>query len=464
MGAFHRFRAALLIAWLVGLFASPRAARAAVLQPVTELRLANGLRVVISPDPTSADVTIVVRYEVGASDEPSGLDGIAHLVEHLMFDGSRHVPSGEFWKILERAGATNINGETAVDATTYHETVPPDRLELALWLESDRMGYHLDRVDEAALARVRAAVQNEYKDRTIDQPLGAVPALMFAELFPPWHPYSHRGGMPATIAAITLADARAFLGTWYGPSNATLVIAGNTQVTATAALVQRYFGSLPARRPPARPSMPALEPLSSVVLRVEAGVTREEVRMAWVTPRLLALGDLELDLVAAILAARDGWLQRRLLVRDGIATRVTAGQDSKRLASVFQIQAIVAPGHTSAEVVAIVDDTLARFDRALTTADVDRGQRAWYNAKLFSLESNFAFGLRLGALAARVPSGPLPSFYDGDLAMYAAIGPEAVRRAVRAFLGRTHRVVVTSHPTRGRPQAGVLRSREEVAP
>jgi predicted Zn-dependent peptidase len=455
-------RALLLIAWAFGVLIRALPARAAVMQPVTELRLANGLRVAISPDATSADVTVAIRYEVGYKDEPSGLDGLAHLVEHLMFDGSRHVASGEFWQLLERAGATNINGETGVDATVYHETVPPDRLELALWLESDRMGYLLDRVDEASLARARVAIQNEYKDRIIDQPLGAVHALMLAELFPAWHPYSHRGGSPATHAAITLADARAFFGTWYGPSNATLVIAGNTQVAAAAALAQRYFGSLPARRPPTRPSLPALDPLSPVVLRVEAGVTREEVRMAWVTPPILAPGDLELDLVAAILVARDGWLHRFLFGSQAIATRVSVREDSRRLASVFHIDVVVAPGHTSGEAIAIIDDTLARFERGLTTADVERAQRAWYNAKLFGLESNLAFGFRLAALAARLPSSPLPSFYDGDLAQYAAIGPDAVRRTVRAFLGRSHRVVVTAHPTRGRPQTGVLRSREEA--
>jgi predicted Zn-dependent peptidase len=456
-------RALLFIACASGLLMGALPARAAVMQPVTELRLANGLRVIISPGPTSPDVTVVIRYEVGHSDEPSGLDGIAHLVEHLMFDGSRHVASGEFWQLLERSGATNINGETAVDATTYHETVPPDRLELALWLESDRMGYLLDRVDEAALARARAAIQNEYKDRVIDQPLGVVPALMLAELFPPWHPYSHRGGKPATHAAITLADARAFFGTWYGPANATLVIAGNVQVAAAAALAQRYFGSLPARRPPTRPSLPALDPLSPVVLRVEAGLTREEVRMAWVAPRLLAPGDLELDLVAAILVARDGWLHRRLFGSDAIATHLVVREDSRRLASIFRIEVAVAPGHTSGEVIAIIDDTLARFEHGLTTADVERAQRAWYNAKLFGLESNLAFGLRLAAFAGRLPGRPLPSFYDGDLAQYAAIGPDAVRRTVRAVLGRSHRVVVTAHPTRGRPQSGVLRLREEVA-
>jgi hypothetical protein len=198
------------------------------------------------------------------------------------------------------------------------------------------------------------------------------------------------------------------------------------------------------------------------VLRVEAGLTREEVRMAWVAPRIHTPGDLELDLVAAILSTRDGWLHRRLFGAHAIATHLVVREDSRRLASVFRIEVTVAPGHTSGEVIAIIDDTLARFEHGLTTADVERAQRAWYNAKLFGLESNLAFGLRLGALASRLPERPLPSFYDGDLAQYAAIGPDAVRRTVRAVLGRSHRVVVTAHPTRGRPQSGVLRLREEA--
>jgi predicted Zn-dependent peptidase len=144
------------------------AAGAQVARAVSEFRLANGLRVVVSPDPASADVSVLVRYDVGARDDPSGLTGLAHLSEHLMCDSTKHVPLGQLQRLLQGAGATNINGETAIDWTMYHETLPLDRLDLALWLESDRMGYQLEHIDEAALARDRAAVLNEYRDRVTD--------------------------------------------------------------------------------------------------------------------------------------------------------------------------------------------------------------------------------------------------------------------------------------------------------
>jgi predicted Zn-dependent peptidase len=455
-------RAHLFIAVVAALCLVAPAARAQVARAVSDFRLANGLRVVVSPDPASADVSVAVRYDVGARDDPSGLTGLAHLSEHLMCDSTKHVPLGQLRRLLERAGATNINGETAIDWTLYHETLPPDRLDLALWLESDRMGYQLEHLDEAALVRDRAAVLNEYRDRVTDVPRGRVGEFMSAALFPSWHPYHHDGGTPASINAITLSDVRAFLGTWYGPANATLVVAGNVQPATVAALAARYFGALPARRPPVRPTLPALDPLEATVLHVEASVTREEVVMGWVTPPFDAPGDVELDLVAAVLTAPDtGWLTRRLVADVPIATRVASRQSSKQYASVFTIEAVVAPGHTTREVIGVIDDTLARFEASMTAADVQRAERAYYNARLFSLESSFAWCTRIGS---RLPFGPLPASFDGGLAKYAGVSPEAVRRAARAYLDRSRRVVLMVHPARYVPVSGVLRSRSAEAP
>lgn len=423
---------------------------------VDDTRLANGLRVLICPSPVSSDVSIQVRYAAGARDDPGNLEGLAHVAEHLSFMGSRHVAAGEHERRLEQVGATNINGATSMDATVYVETVPAERLALALWLESDRMGYLLDRADEAALTRSRPAVLNEYRERVTDGLLGAVPEMVLAELFPKWHPYRHLPiGTDASIRRIQLADARAFLGTWYAPGNATLAIAGRVDPAEARALVQRYFASLPPRAPPQRPVLPALPPPDPAVLYVAANVTRAEVRVSWLTPARDAAGDAELEIAAAILAERgSGWLQRRL---GNAAGWVGATQESRDLASVFSIRVVVTEGHRPVDVMAAIDDALAGFDRGIAEADLRRAQVGWFDEKLFRLE---AIASWTAQLAAAAPERPSMGFFDGDLARYSTITPDRVRWAVRTCLGRAHRVITVVVPVHGTPNRGVLVRRQ----
>ncbi|APR78227.1 zinc protease [Minicystis rosea] len=236
---------------------APRVARADIARPVVDQRLANGMRLIVSPDPGAADVTVHLRYDTGSRDEPPGLEGMAHLVEHLMFLGTRHAPGNSVFQLLERAGATNINGTTSSDATTYYETLPPERLELALWLESDRMAHALRDVDAAKLDTARAEVQNEHQMRVASQPLGALHPYTHAALFPSWHPYAYLPvGTLASIQRITAADARAFANTWYGPDNATLVITGKVDPSTARALAEKYFGTLPRARRRSAPRSP----------------------------------------------------------------------------------------------------------------------------------------------------------------------------------------------------------------
>jgi len=448
----RRLLAALIA--LVALLVAARSARADVARPVHGRRLANGLRVVVSPDPSAAEVSIVVRYDAGARDEPDGRDGLAHLVEHLMFTGSKHVPRGKLAELLEQAGATSVNGVTSADDTIYLETLPPERLELGLWLESDRMGYLLDRADEAAFERARAEVINEHHDSVLEQPLGNVPGFLHAELFPAWHPYHHlTGGTAATLRALTLADARSFVGTWYGPGNAVVAIAGKVDPVAAIALVERYFGTLPARPPPARPALPALPRRPTRTLTVGASVTRAEVDVAWITPPLGAPGDAELDLAAALLAGDGtGWLERALLGPPRLCSSVRAAQRSSAAASVFQISAVAVEGHSLNEVLVAVQRAMGRFDNAMG-ADLQRVKTAFYNRKLFALDSTLAWA---AALAMEPPPGPFPARFDAHLARYAGITPDDVRQAVRAHLGRLPAVFVLSGATPGMPVAGKL--------
>jgi zinc protease len=453
-----------LAALLVALIAA-RPARADVARPVHQQRLANGLRLVVAPDASGVEVSVLVTYDTGARDEPAGLEGLAHLVEHLMFLGSRHVPPGAFARALEQAGTTNLNGVTTLDGTRYFETLPPERLELALWLESDRMGYGLDRLDEATLARAKAEVLNERRERVVETPLGGVTGMMYAQLFPEWHPYHHLPvGDPTSIARITLADARAFVSTWYGPANAVVVIAGNVEPAAAAALVERYFGTLPPRAPPVRPPLPALTSHVTRLLTVGASVTRSEVRLAWVTPAFGAPGDAELDLAAAILVNRGaGWLEKLLFRAPRLCSNIVIGQRSLELASVFEINATVADGVGTREVMTEVLHrirlALEQFDQGVADADIQRARVGWQTTKLFGLESTLG---RAESIRSAMQLGPLADVFGGQGDRFTNISPAAVRSAVHTFLGWPWAAVLAT-PTLGKPLSGEILAYREVS-
>lgn len=449
------------LALLVGV---ARPARAQLSRPIFERRLANGLRVVVCPDPAGSDVSLVVRYDVGSRDEPTSLEGLAHLVEHVMFTGSKHVPRGKLAELLEQAGATNVNAATSMDATVYHETLPPERLELGLWLESDRMGYLLDSVDEGALRRARGEVLNEYRDRISQVALGAVTLIERTQLFPSWHPYHHLpvGTREALEHGITLADAQAFAATWYGPGNALVVIAGKVDAPAAMELVERYFGSLPARPPPRRPALPALTRTVSTYTHVLAAVTRAEVRIAWATPAYGTPEDAALDVASVMLTGRGaGWLNQVLMIQQGICSNVGSEQESSALSSVFAIRATLAEGHKPREVLEAIQHALARFDTGVTEAEVVRAQRMWHHGHLFGLETSMGWA---GRLALDASFGPLPARYDGHLGHQAAVQPQDVRAAVRTWLARRPAVYMISHPDKAYPISGRASATSDFAP
>jgi zinc protease len=454
-------RACLVVLWLAALLLASPARAGGAGRPVLDQRLGNGLRVIVSPDPAGVEVSVLVRYAAGSGDEPEGLEGLAHLVEHVMFLGSRHVPPGGFARLLDQVGATGVNGVTTADATSYFETVPPERLELALWLESDRMGYGLDRLDDGALGRARAEVLNERREKAVEAPLGAVPAIFVDALFPRWHPYRHLPiGTPSAVSRAGLADARAFFNTWYGPANATLVIAGRVDPGAAMALAQRYFGTLPPRPPPVRPVVPPAGAQATTTVSVRASINREEIRLGWVTPRHGDSGDLELDLAAALLVDRGaGWLEQALLPAPRLCTLVAAHQASMEMASIFEIRAVVAERRSSREVLAAIRAALQRLDGAVSDEEIQRARRVYQQERLFGMESSLGLAQRL---ASRAQLGPLPPVFDGQAAELAAITPAALRAAVRRWLGQKPWVIVVSTPTPGASVAGELVQRSEV--
>ena len=229
--------------------ADPDASKIALATSST--RLDNGLEVILHEDHRTPIVAVEIWYHVGSKDEPAGRQGFAHLFEHLMFQGSKHVPEDTYFRYLERTGASNVNGTTNQDRTNYFETVPKNRLELALWLESDRMGFLLEHVDEQTFAGQREVVKNERRQNYENAPYGMVPRFVAEALYAAAHPYHHLTiGSLENLDRATLEDVRRFFRTWYLPSNATLVVAGDIDPQATRAVVDKYFGPILGDRSP----------------------------------------------------------------------------------------------------------------------------------------------------------------------------------------------------------------------
>jgi predicted Zn-dependent peptidase len=423
---------------------------------VRTTRLPNGLQVVLHEDHRTPIVAVDVWYHVGSKDEEPGRFGFAHLFEHVMFQGSKHVPEDTYFRYLERAGASNVNGTTGDDRTNYFETVPRNQLELALWLESDRMGFLLDHVDEKTFAGQRDVVKNERRQNYENAPYGMLPIYLAEALFPPSHPYHHVAiGSPEDLDRASLEDVKQFFRTWYVPNNATLVVAGDIDPEPTLKLVEQYFGPIPSG--PAKPHAQAasVELPGVERLQIEAGVQLPRVVLAWVTPAFFAKGDAELDLLAKVLAgSKTSRLYKRLVYDDQIAQDVSAFQASAQLASRFEIDATVKPGHTPDELLAAIDQELARVrDGGIEAAELDRGRTDFLAAQTFGLEKA---GTRADRINEYAYFAGDPGFLPKDVARYEGASADGVREAARTWLSPGKRVEVVVLPTKGAPLAGRL--------
>ncbi len=338
----------LILLLLSGSLVAQNAAKATPNFPTLKFekyKLPNGLEVILSEDHRLPLVATDVWYHVGPANERPGRTGFAHLFEHMMFQGSRHVQANEHFKFLEAAGASDINGTTDFDRTNYFETVPANQLELALWLESDRMGWLLDNVTARNLANQRDVVRNERRQGEA-QPYSLVEEAMFHNLFPKGHPYYGVViGSHADIESAELKDVRDFHELYYRTNNATLVVVGDFDPKTIKSLVEKYFGPIPAGPPVPKitASTPAIT--SERRLTVTDEVELPRVYMAWLAPRIFQPGDADADLAARILGGgKSSRLYKKLVYEKQIAQDVAAYDYPLMLGSVFVVQATAKPG------------------------------------------------------------------------------------------------------------------------
>ena len=413
--------------------------------------LPNGLDVVIHEDHALPIVAVNLWYHVGSKNEVPGRTGFAHLFEHLMFEGSQHYDRGYFHP-LQEAGAA-LNGSTNADRTNYWEVVPANALELALWMESDRMGYLLPALTEAKFANQREVVLNERRQNYENRPYGLAGMAIVSALYPETHPYHWLTiGEAADIRAADIDDVRAFFQRFYHPGNASLALAGDIDVATGLALAERYFAEIPGGDAPGPVTATVPDgPPEDTRLVLEDRVELPRLYLAWHSPALFADGDAELDLVGEVLSSgKTSRLYRALVYDQRIATEVAASQNSRELGSFFQIVATAAPGRTLAEVErAITKEIAALIDRGPTAAELERCLAQAEAHFLFRLQTVGGFGGKSDQLNAYNMFLGDPGYFERDLERYRTATTEQLRRAAAKWLTPDTRVVLSVVP-RGR--------------
>ncbi|HEY8520344.1 MAG TPA: pitrilysin family protein [Gammaproteobacteria bacterium] len=403
--------------------------------PFEEFYLDNGLRVIVHEDHKAPIVAVTVWYHVGSKNERPGKTGFAHLFEHLMFNGTEHY-NDEYFKPFQEVGATGMNGTTDFDRTNYFQTVPTTALDLALWMESDRMGHLLGAVDQAKLDEQRGVVQNE-KRQGENQPYGKVFEQILINVFPEGHPYSWEViGSMEDLNAATLDDVRTWFETYYGPNNATLVLAGDIDVETARRKVEQYFGDIPPGPPITRMERWIPEKLEPKRIVMQDRVPEARVYKTWLAPEWKSDESTLLQLADGVLTlGKTSRLYQRLVYEDQIATTVGGFYLDNEIAGAYVLYASAARDQDLAEVERVLDEELARFLReGPTAAELERVKTEIKASFIRGVEQVGGFGGKSQILAENAVYGGRPDFWKHSLEVLEAATPETVRAAAAKWI------------------------------
>ena len=418
--------------------------------PIERHTLDNGLRVVLSEDHTLPVVALNLWYGVGSRNERPGRTGLAHLFEHMMFQGSQNVPGTGHVAHLERVGGS-VNASTWLDRTNYYATVPASHLELGLWLESDRMGFFLPALTQETFDNQREVVKNERRQRVDNAPYGDWDERIQRLVYPEDHPYHHSViGSMDDLDATTLDDVRDFFRTYYAPNNAVLSLCGDFDPAEAMRLVERYFGPVPHGPPvPPLPGRPGLEPLrigGEVRERVEAEVALPRVYAAFRIPPYGAPEYYAADVLSELLAGGKSARLYRALVRERqVAQAVSAFVFPVVTgAALLALRANVPPGGDPDAVEAELLGELARLGREEpSAAEMERALTGIEARRAIELQKVSERADQLSMFATYFDD---PGLVNTEIDRYRAVTPAAVRRLVAEYLGADNRVVLTYLP------------------
>jgi len=403
--------------------------------PFTKFVLDNGLTLIVHEDHKAPVVAVNVWYHVGSKNEQPGKTGFAHLFEHLMFNGSEHF-NDDYFKPFDRVGATGMNGTTNADRTNYFQVVPTSAVDMALWMESDRMGHLLGAVDQGKLDEQRGVVQNE-KRQGENQPYGVTRQLITENTYPPGHPYSWSTiGSMEDLDAASLRDVQEWFQTYYGAANAVLILAGDITPDVARSKVERYFGHIPAGPPIERDTEWIAKRTGTHRGQVHDRVPQSRVYMVWNIPSWKTRDAKYLDLVSDLFAAgKTSRLYKRLVYDAQIATDARSYVNLREIGGLFYFDATVAPGGDARLVESALREELDRFlEDGLTAQELQRLKTNYRSNFVRSIERVGGFGGKSDLLAQGEIYGDGPDHYLRHLEWVDSASSEELRSAAQRWL------------------------------
>ncbi len=424
--------------------------------PYTQFALDNGLNVIVHRDRSLPLAAVNLWYHVGSRNERPGRTGFAHLFEHIMFEGSANVPEGDIDNLLEAVGGAP-NGSTSTDRTNYLETVSSNALELALWIEADRMGWLLDTMTQEKLDVQRDVVKNERREGVDNRPYGRAFETISANLYPEDHPYHWPViGYMDDLSAATLEDVSDFFRTYYAPNNASLAIAGDVRVSDVREFAEKYFGDIPAGPP--IPDVEVPDPTLSADRHVvlEDDVQLARLYMAWHSPEAFSQGDANMEVVGSVLAeGKSSRLYRRLVLEEQVAQDVSAFQDPAEMGSSFVVVVTAKPdGALDALERAVREEISNLVDTGVTHLEMERSINQIEAGFVQALEPVGGFSGKAERLNEYFFVTGNPGFVRRDFARYSRVSPATVREHAQSFLRDAYGVVLSIVP-RGRTDLAV---------
>ena len=429
-----RYLSVVLFIVILSLVACKKTGEVAISIPIEKYTLPNGLSVVLHQDKSDPIVSVAVYYHVGSSRETEGKTGFAHLFEHMMFQRSENVGEDEFFKNIQGAGGS-LNGSTSQDRTNYYEVVPKNALELALWMESDRMGYLENTVTKKSLATQQNVVQNEKRESVDNAPYGFNNELILKYLYPKGHPYSWTViGRMEDITNATVEDVKAFHRKYYVPNNAFLVISGDIDPAEAKALVKKYFGEIPAGEPVDKRGPMNVTIDSTVKLYHEDNFARApRLTMVYPTVERYSKDSYALDFLGELLSgSRKSPLYKVLVKEKKLTSGVMARNGSQELTGSFTISVTANPGEGLTEVEKAIFEGFERFEKeGFTEEDLIRikaGYETSFVSRFASVQGK-AF-----TLAEYVMNTGDPEFYKKDLANIQAVTMNDIKRVYEKYI------------------------------
>lgn len=396
-------------------------------------KLNNGLEVILYTDNSLPLTAVNIWYKVGSAYEKKGKTGLAHLFEHMMFQGSENVPKEMHFSYIQEAGGT-LNGSTNFDRTNYYEKLPSNSLELALWLESDRMGYFLSALTQEKLDNQKSVVANERLERYDNQPYGLAWEIILKNLFPKGHPYSWATiGYLEDIKNYSLDDIQSFFRTYYSPNNASLVVAGDIQINKTKELVEKYFASIKSFNNKNEPADGVLKLNENITVEHPDNVQLDRIYLAWHTDKIFTDDDPALDVLADILSgSKNSRLHKRLVYDEQIAQDISSFQFSGKFGGMFMIVATSKPGISIVSIKEIIFEEINNLlNKGVEEKELIKTKNGIKSGFIYSMQSLDNIADRMNMYNFYLND---PNKFNYDLMRYNLINDKSVIAVCKKYL------------------------------